>query len=101
MWGASRTQQLVERPFPASHEVSLAEARRFLPDRVGIVLAKDVTKHMRWHATFPRAGTHVVTKTFGGRTALTERVALIQVLRQVWSWEEEAGGQPCPHTFVE
>lgn len=84
---------------PATHDVDLEVARGLMPARVGAVLHKDLTRHSRWHATFRRSGTHVVTKTFGRNTGLTERAALVFVLRQVWLWEEEAGGGVGPYVL--
>ena len=82
---------------PMMSHITLAAARQWAPPTS--VLGLDLTRHMRWQVTSkvkPEAP-YSHSKVFGaGADELSQRAALIQVLKWAWQWHTAATGLESP-----
>lgn len=89
------------RPLPSHDEdVSLEQARTFLPKVVGCTLSKDIKRFSRWSCKYPRSCPPCnVTKSWGPMSGESVSSALSVVLKQVWAWHTSETGEACPLQF--
>ena len=81
------------RPLPERDDWSLGEARKMLPNIPGVKLVKDLTRHSRWSAVYPKPPPSHATRAWGPLTGETVHSALACVLARVWQWHHEATGE--------
>ena len=74
------------------------EAKQFLPQVPGARLHRDSVRHYRWQAFYPCPPPCSCSKGWGQH--LSERQALVFVLKWVWATHTALTGQQCPWEFA-
>ena len=89
------------RPMPPTDEdVSLTDAKQFLPRVPGCVLSKDIKRFSRWSCKYPRPSPPCnFSKSWGPMTGETVCSAMRVVLQRIWLWHTTETGEACPFDF--
>jgi hypothetical protein len=77
-----------------------AWAKEFLPSVKGTWIKFDDVRHFRWQAGYPRSKIPRSTSvTFGNGEVITQDLACIGTLEQVWEIHFEETQEECPYDF--